>query len=125
LLTQRALRRAAHIPPTSLLRKFRHAALPERDLSPRVAHRMIEVMPATVPAKLDCPLPSPSRQTTYARTLHRACLILGGVAALARHLGVSEAALRNWLEGRDDPPQMVFLAAIEIILLHLDQAGEA
>lgn len=86
---------------------------------------MIEVMPATVPAKLDCPLPSPSRQTTYARTLHRACLILGGVAALARHLGVSEAALRNWLEGRDDPPQMVFLAAIEIILLHLDQAGEA
>jgi hypothetical protein len=82
-------------------------------------------MPATAPAKVDCPQPSPSRQTTYARTLHRACLILGGVAPLARHLGLSETALRNWLEGKDDPPQMVFLAAIEIILLHLERAGEA
>jgi len=77
-------------------------------------------MAGTAPAKLDCPLPAPSRQTTYARTLHRACLILGGALALARHLGVSEAALRGWLEGREDPPQMVFLAAIEIILLHLE-----
>jgi hypothetical protein len=80
-------------------------------------------MPAAVSAKVDCPLPPPSRQTTYARTLHRACLILGGVPQLAGHFGVSEAALRNWLEGREEPPQMVFLAAIEIILLHLDQAG--
>lgn len=82
-------------------------------------------MPAGLTAKVDCPLPSPSRQTTFARTLHRACLVLGGVAELARHLGVSEGALRNWLEGREEPPQMVFLAAIEIILLHLDQAGSA
>ena len=82
-------------------------------------------MPAGLSAKVDCPLPSPSRQTTYARTLHRACLILGGVAPLAKHFGVSEAALCNWLEARDDPPQMVFLAAIEIILLHLDLAGAA
>ena len=82
-------------------------------------------MPGTAPAKVDCPLPAPSRQTTYARTLHRACLILGGAPALARHLGVSEPALRGWLEAHDDPPQMVFLAAIEIILLHLDQAGAA
>jgi hypothetical protein len=82
-------------------------------------------MPAGVSAKVDCPLPPPSRQTTYARTLHRACLILGGVAPLARHFGVSETALRRWLEAHDEPPQMVFLAAIEIILLHLDQAGAA
>jgi len=61
-------------------------------------------MPASVSPKVDCPLPPPSRQTTY---------------------GVSEAALRNWLEGREEPPQMVFLAAIEIILLHLDQADAA
>jgi len=81
-------------------------------------------MPATGSAKIDCPLPAPSRQTTYARTLHRACLILGGAPALARHLGVSEAALRGWLEGREHPPQMVFLAGIEIILLHLDQSSE-
>ena len=85
----------------------------------------MQIMPVGVSAKVDCPLPLASRQTTYARTLHRACLILGGVAQLARHVGVSEAALRNWLEAREDPPQMVFLAAIEIILLHLDQAGAA
>ena len=82
-------------------------------------------MPASASAKIECPLPPASRQTSYARTLHRACLILGGVPQLARHFGVSEAALRNWLEGREEPPQMVFLAAVEVILLHLDQAGAA
>ena len=82
-------------------------------------------MPATVSASNDCPSPPPSRETTYARTLHRACLILGGVAALARHLGVHEASLQKWLEGREEPPQMVFLAAIELILLYLEKAAEA
>lgn len=82
-------------------------------------------MPVGASAKVDCPLPPPSRQTTYARTLHRACLILGGVAPLAKHFGVSETALRKWLEAQEEPPQMVFLAAIEIILLHLDEAGAA
>ena len=71
--------------------------------------------------KIDCPAAPPSRQTTYARALHRACLILGGVQQLARHLGVSEPSLQAWLEGRDDPPQMVFLAAVEIVLLHLEK----
>ena len=82
-------------------------------------------MPAGLSAKVDCPLPAVSRQTTYARTLHRACLILGGVAPLARHFGVSEAALRNWLEAHEEPPQLVFLSAVEVILLHLDHAGSA
>ena len=82
-------------------------------------------MPATVSASIDCPSPPPSRETTYARTLHRACLVLGGAGALARHMGVSDTSLRQWLEAREEPPQMVFLAAIEIILLYLDKAGEA
>ena len=82
-------------------------------------------MPGLVPASIDCPSPPPSRETTYARTLHRACLILGGVDGLAKHLGVPETSLRKWLEGREEPPQMVFLAAIEIVLLYLDKAGEA
>ena len=73
--------------------------------------------------KTDCPAAPPARETTYARALHRACLILGGVEQLSRHLGVSEAAVRSWLEGRDDPPQMVFLAAVEIVLLHLEKSG--
>jgi len=82
-------------------------------------------MPATLPASADCPTPPPSRETTYARTLHRACLILGGAEAAARHLGVPEPSLRRWMEGREEPPQMVFLAAIEIILLYLEKAPEA
>jgi hypothetical protein len=80
-------------------------------------------MPAVPASHADCPQPPQSRQTTHARALHRACLILGGADQLSRHLGVSEAALRAWLEGREDPPQMVFLAAVEIVLLHLDNAG--
>ena len=80
-------------------------------------------MTAPVQANVDCPHPPPSRETTHARALHRACLIIGGVEGLCRHLGVSEAALRSWLERRDDPPQMVFLAAVEIVLLHLDNTG--
>jgi hypothetical protein len=82
-------------------------------------------MTATVPASADCPSAPPARETTYARTLHRACLILGGAEGLARHLGVAEPSLRKWMEGREEPPQMVFLAAIEIILLYLDKAPEA
>jgi len=79
----------------------------------------------TSTARIDCPAAPPSRQTTYARVLHRACLILGGVLRMASHLGVAEATLREWLEGRDDPPQMVFLAAVEIVLLHLEQSGSS
>jgi len=37
--------------------------------------------------------------------------------------GVAEATLQAWLEGRDEPPQMVFLAAVEIVLLHLEKPG--
>ena len=82
-------------------------------------------MPATVPATADCPSAPPPRETTFVRTLHRACVILGGADGLARHLGVPEASLRRWMEGREEPPQMVFLAAIEIILLYLEKAPEA
>jgi hypothetical protein len=76
-------------------------------------------------AKIDCPLPPPARKSTHARALHRACVILGGLPLLAQHLGVPEASLQAWLEGREEPPQMVFLAAIEIVLLHLEQGGRA
>jgi hypothetical protein len=84
---------------------------------------MIARMAAPLTADVDCPNPPPSRESTYARALHRACLVLGGADQLSRHLGVSEAALLSWLEGREDPPQMVFLAAVEIVLLHLDGPG--
>jgi hypothetical protein len=52
-------------------------------------------------------------------------VILGGVPALAGHLKVSETALRSWMNGIDEPPLDVFLATVEILLLHSDNAGRA
>jgi hypothetical protein len=80
---------------------------------------------STSAKRVDCPRAPRSRRTTYARALHRACLILGGAAELAGHLGVSDAALRGWLEGRGEPPQMVFLATVEILLLQVEKPGQA
>ncbi|HUQ26575.1 MAG TPA: hypothetical protein VM140_12970 [Burkholderiales bacterium] len=76
-------------------------------------------------AAVDCPLAQPSRQNTYARAMHRACVILGGAAQLAGHLKVSETELRAWLNGVDEPPLHFFLATVEILLLHSDNAGRA
>jgi len=47
------------------------------------------------------------RKSTHVRTLYRACVILGGLAPLARHLKVPPERLRPWLEGREDPPDAV------------------
>lgn len=72
-----------------------------------------------------CPVAPQSRATVYARTLHRACLIVGGVPELAEHLRVSPVSLVVWMEGREPPPLGVFLAAVDIVLLHAEQAGNA
>src|SRR5258707_15446745 len=79
-------------------------------------------MPASA-AKVDCPAAPPSRQSTPARSLHRACLILGGVGPLPDHLGVTEAGLTGRLEARDDPPQRVFLPPVRMEVLHRAKAG--
>ena len=76
-------------------------------------------------AAADCPLASLSRETTYVRALHHACLVLGGLAQLASHLQVPEDALRTWLEGREEPPESIFLAAVEIILLAAESPPRA
>jgi hypothetical protein len=69
----------------------------------------------------DCPTPAPRRRTLYARALHRACEVTGGVAALAAQLKASEAAVRAWIEGAEDPPEAAFLAAVEILLLNAEE----
>ena len=74
---------------------------------------------------LDCPLAPPSRQSTYARAMHSACVVLGGVPQLAAHLGVPAALLRDWLDGEVEPPHALFLAAVEVVLLHLETRGPA
>ena len=76
------------------------------------------------PPSPDCPITPEGRRSTYARTLHRACVILGGVPGLAGHLGVSEAELVRWLQG-EEPPYETFLAAVVVVLLHLDAPGRA
>jgi hypothetical protein len=81
-------------------------------------HDLCMQEPATPP--VDCPPLSESRVTVYARTLHRACELLGGVEALSRQLGVSQTALRRWIGGAEQPPLDVFLAAVDIVLLGVE-----
>ena len=76
-------------------------------------------------AAQDCPLAPPRHASVYARTLHRACLIAGGLGALALHLKVGEGALREWLQGEAQPPEAVFLACVEVVLLHAANLGRA
>jgi hypothetical protein len=80
--------------------------------------RTIPLMRETAAAK-DCPLAPPEQSSVYARTLHRACLVLGGI------LEVLEASLRPWITGEEEPPERVFLACVEIVLLHATGTGRA
>lgn len=86
---------------------------------------MMKSMRPSPSEAVDCPLARGSRANTYSRTLHRACIILGGVAELAAHLKVGDAALRVWLDGDDEPAIEIFLAAVEVLLLHAENAGRA
>jgi hypothetical protein len=76
-------------------------------------------------AARDCPLAPPSHASVYSRALHRACLVLGGVGALARRLEVPEAELRRWIQGEVPPPERAFLEAVEVILLDAGGQGRA
>jgi hypothetical protein len=76
-------------------------------------------------AARDCPLAPPEHASVYARTLHRACLVIGGIQPLAKRLGASEADLHRWLLGDEKPPEQVFLTSVEIVLLHAGSTGRA
>jgi hypothetical protein len=74
----------------------------------------------------DCAAAPDSRATVYSRTLQRACEVMGGVRQLAEKLGVSAADLARWIDARGEPPLHVFLAAVDIVLLHAERpAGRA
>jgi hypothetical protein len=73
--------------------------------------------------RADCPPLSKSRVTVYARTVHRACEVLGGLDALSRHLGVPAATIARWIGGVEEPPVEVFLAAVDIVLLAAEPGG--
>ncbi len=78
---------------------------------------MIRDMQEPAANRGDCPPLSKSRLTVYARTLHRACEILGSLDALSRHLDVPAPALARWISGAEPPPLDVFLAAVDVVLL--------
>jgi hypothetical protein len=48
--------------------------------------------------------------------LRKAAEILGGNAALCRHLQVPDAVLGAWLLGTDMPPTHVFLKAVDLLV---------
>jgi len=52
----------------------------------------------------------------YVRTLHDACLILGGEHKLAEYLGVDMRTIAAWLNGNGRPPDPVFLRCVDLIL---------
>lgn len=65
----------------------------------------------------------PRRVSTVTRTLGRAAFAARGVIALSRTLRVEEADLRRWLRGDGEPPDAVFLAALEMVLDELAKRG--
>jgi len=73
----------------------------------------------------DCPLTPPEQASVYAKSLHRACLILGGIDALAQRLQVPRELLERWIRGEGEPTQRVFHASVELILLHIAKTGPA
>jgi hypothetical protein len=85
--------------------------------------RTIPLMRQSSAAAQDCPLAPPEHASVHSRTLHRACLILGGINQLAKHLGVPETDLRHWMAGSLKTPEAAFLAAVEVLLLHATGKG--
>lgn len=51
-----------------------------------------------------------------ARTLRRAAEIMGGEEALALHLGITPSHVALWIRGLANPPDAVFLRAVDIVL---------
>jgi hypothetical protein len=56
------------------------------------------------------------QMSVQARALHRAAAIIGGLLPLARHLGVSDQNVREWMFDVGSPPNGVFLRVIDLLL---------
>jgi len=51
----------------------------------------------------------------YVKTLHEACLALGGEHKLASYLGVPVEVVEAWLNGRGVPPDPIFLRCVDLV----------
>jgi len=49
------------------------------------------------------------------RTLRLALRTIGSRASLAEYLAVSESLLEEWLDGRSQPPTLVYLRALDLV----------
>jgi len=61
-----------------------------------------------------CPSTS-QNEHIYIKTLHTACLMLGGEHRLAAYLGVPADVVEAWLNGRGTPPDSVFLRCVDLV----------
>jgi hypothetical protein len=60
--------------------------------------------------------PSTSKNShIYLKTLHEACLALGGEHKLAAYLGVSVNHVVAWLNGEEMPPDSIFLRCVDLV----------
>ena len=66
----------------------------------------------------DCPHAPGVRASLSTLILHEACQTAGGIAPLAKLLGVSVVSLNRWLDGKAEAPPEIYWACIEIVLLH-------
>jgi hypothetical protein len=71
----------------------------------------------------DCPQAPGFRASLPTLILHEACQTAGGIEPLARLLGVAPAAVSRWLDGEETAPETIYLACIDIVLLH--DSGDA
>lgn len=53
--------------------------------------------------------------TSVTRTLGLALRTVGSRDRLAAQLGVTEARLEEWLEGRQEPPTEIYLRALDLV----------
>ena len=49
------------------------------------------------------------------RTLRLALRTIGSRASLAEYLAVSESLLEEWLDGRSQPPTLVYMRALDLV----------
>jgi hypothetical protein len=60
--------------------------------------------------------PSEAKNThIYVRTLHEACVRLGGEHKLAEYLGVEVQLVNDWLNGKGRPPDAIFLRCVDLV----------
>jgi hypothetical protein len=54
--------------------------------------------------------------SVYSRTLQKAAELAGGQKTLARLLRVPLAELEKWIADKDQPPTIIFLRAVDLVL---------